>query len=496
MTFKSTIERVSDPRVKSLGAGLFSGIAGYDAYAAGKAPDISGIVARGATLTIRLSQPDGGFLANLAQGWACAVPPGTPADEGGLNDIPSAGPYYIVSYTPRQQLVLRENPNYGGDRPHRLDQIVFTIGVDPVRAVERIGADTATTPPTEFRPRLLPGSRRSTTGKQGGEGGTAALLRQRGERPASPAHEHEQAALLRRATAAGGQLCDRSPRARRPGKTVPREQPVQRGGADGPVPAASTPGATSRRLYPTRGPDRRRAKELAGRLQATAVLYIANLPLWRQEAEIVRRDLKPLGIDVQVKEFAVGDFFTRISRPGEPFDLAVSGYFFPPDPGVGLEMFDGATIGSQTSANYSYFDDPAFNRRFKAAKKLSGAERYRASGRLAFELARDAAPAAAIGTTTSHDFFSDRIGCQLYQPNWGIDLAALCDNRGPLRPSIPPGLPVASKQGWISTARHSATIIYTHKGPLALVLLTYREALPLVDAEKLGRRVFLAVMPG
>jgi len=70
------------------------------------------------------------------------------------------------------------------------------------------------------------------------------------------------------------------------------------------------------------------------------------------------------------------------------------------------------------------------------------------------------------------------------------------DNRGPLRPSIPPGLPVASKQGWISTARHSATIIYTRKGPLVLVLLTYREALPLVDAEKLGRRVFLAVMQG
>jgi hypothetical protein len=44
-----------------------------------------------------------------------------------------------------------------------------------------------------------------------------------------------------------------------------------------------------------------------------------------QEAQVIRRNLKPLGIDVQVKEFPIGDFFTRMFRPGEPFDLAVSG---------------------------------------------------------------------------------------------------------------------------------------------------------------------------
>ncbi len=46
--------------------------------------------------------------------------------------------------------------------------------------------------------------------------------------------------------------------------------------------------------------------------------------------------------------------------------------------------------------------------------------------RLELELERDLAPAAAFATNASRDFFSARMGCQLYQPVYGIDLAALC----------------------------------------------------------------------
>jgi hypothetical protein len=45
---------------------------------------------------------------------------------------------------------------------------------------------------------------------------------------------------------------------------------------------------------------------------------------------------------------------------------------------------------------------------------------------LALELERDYAPVAAIATSTSRDFFSARMGCQIYQPVFGIDVAALC----------------------------------------------------------------------
>ena len=57
------------------------------------------------------------------------------------------------------------------------------------------------------------------------------------------------------------------------------------------------------------------------------------------------------------------------------------------------------------------------------------AKRYRVFSRLAFDLERDDAPVAAIATGASLDFFSARMGCQLYQPVYGIDIAALCVRR-------------------------------------------------------------------
>ena len=91
-----------------------------------------------------------------------------------------------------------------------------------------------------------------------------------------------------------------------------------------------------------------------------------------------------------------------------------------------LVIFDGSSIGPKNNTNLSYFNDPAFNRRLKAIAKLSGAKRYRAASRLALELQRDGVPVAAFATTASRDFFSARIGCQVYQPLWGMDLGALC----------------------------------------------------------------------
>ena len=76
-------------------------------------------------------------------------------------------------------------------------------------------------------------------------------------------------------------------------------------------------------------------------------MYTPRSAPWAQEAQIIRRDLAPLGIDVQVKEFAVGDYFARIGRPGEPFDLAISGYTMPPDPLGALTPFDGSNIGNE-----------------------------------------------------------------------------------------------------------------------------------------------------
>ncbi len=430
MTFKSTIERLTSRRMKSPSATLFSGIVGYQAYATGKAHQLSGVVARGRTLTIRLSQPDGVFLANLAVGSACAVPRDTPADAGGINDLPSAGPYYIASYTPRQQLVLRRNPNYHGDRPRRLDQIVYMIGVDRSRALEEIEAGKADYAagglPREAGPRLEseygPGSKAAKAGHQQYFISAANGARYLHLNMSRPLFSDLQ---LRRAV---NYAIDRQALVTQ-GRRFVDVNPFNAGVPTDDYVPPSIAGARDFHLYPLNGPDLRRAKRLAGRVHATAVLYTPNVPPWLQEAQIIRRDLKPLGIDVQVKEFPIGDFFARIARRGEPFDLAVSGWNLFPDPEEILAIFDGSTIGPNNNKNLSYFNDPVFDRKFKAAAKLSGAKRYRAYSRLALELERDGVPVAAIETSTSRDFFSARIGCQVYQPVYGMDIAALCIRR-------------------------------------------------------------------
>ena len=80
-------------------------------------------------------------------------------------------------------------------------------------------------------------------------------------------------------------------------------------------------------------------------------------------------------------------------------------------------------------SNGPTFDDPLAQRRMAAAARLSGPERYLTYGALDLELARNAAPLAAFGNASSHDFFSARIGCQTFGA-YGMDLAALCTRPG------------------------------------------------------------------
>jgi ABC-type oligopeptide transport system substrate-binding subunit len=121
----------------------FADIAGAGAYMADTAPHISGVVARGDTLTIHLLAPAPDFLSRIAQPIFCAVPSNTPTAPQAARAIPSAGPYYVTSYTPGQGVVLLRNPNYHGSRPHHLARIEVAMGFSNRRAITDIEAGAA-----------------------------------------------------------------------------------------------------------------------------------------------------------------------------------------------------------------------------------------------------------------------------------------------------------------------------------------------------------------
>ncbi|MBV9417041.1 MAG: hypothetical protein JO363_18800, partial [Solirubrobacterales bacterium] len=141
-TFKDSIERAFNPKIKGWAVD-FNDIAGVRAYEAGQAAHISGIVARGNTLTFHLVSPNPDFLARLTEPPMCAVPSGTPINPNQVRVIPSAGPYYVQSYTPGQSVVLVRNPNYHGRRPQHFERIQLTLGVPARRAVADVEAGRA-----------------------------------------------------------------------------------------------------------------------------------------------------------------------------------------------------------------------------------------------------------------------------------------------------------------------------------------------------------------
>ncbi len=100
-TFKDSIERTLNPRMDSYSAHYLADVVGARAYMAGKAAHITGVVANRDTLTIRLRAPAPDFLSRIAEPAFCAVPSNTPI-KGTRGVIPSAGPYYVASYTPGQ----------------------------------------------------------------------------------------------------------------------------------------------------------------------------------------------------------------------------------------------------------------------------------------------------------------------------------------------------------------------------------------------------------
>src|SRR5262249_34423803 len=83
----------------------------------------SGVVARGNTLTVHLTDSARDFPARMSVTAFCAVPKALPMrPEVGLAPYPGSGPFYIDAYVPGRKLVLAKNRFYRGTSPRHVDQ--------------------------------------------------------------------------------------------------------------------------------------------------------------------------------------------------------------------------------------------------------------------------------------------------------------------------------------------------------------------------------------
>ena len=419
-TFKHTIERSLSPR-KSMGLGG-SGLGQFDlgdvmvgaaAYMAGRARHIAGVTANGHQLTVRLIRPTPNLPELISDIPFCAVPTDMPfTPQSGA--FPTSGPYYIAAATPQRGLTLLRNPNYHGDRPRRPRRIEVVIGPQhPVAEVEASKLDytiDGVTPAQSARlePRYGAGSPASRAGDQ------QYFVNPRLEvddidlnasRPLFASERMRRAvnyAVDRRALAANG------------GTYYAHATVAQMYLPPG------VPGFRNEHIYPPT-PDVAKARRLAGPGRHTAVAFCFLQPGTggRRAAYIIAKNLAAIGIDVQVECFPGDQYWTRLFAPGARWDLAVDG-------GGGIRDVDPGDFlnGLATPGN------PHVESLIDAASRQSGLARASAYARVDHTLVSDTAPEIAFATESEHDFFSARIGCQLYQRVIGMDLGALCIRPG------------------------------------------------------------------
>jgi ABC-type oligopeptide transport system substrate-binding subunit len=169
------------------------------------------------------------------------------------------------------------------------------------------------------------------------------------------------------------------------------------------------------------------ARRLAGDLHATAVLYTCTTKPCPQIAALLTSELARIGIRLRVKEFPAEAVYRQAALPGAPYDIATLGWSMDwLDPGDVLHpLFDTSAIGTPNNLNLANFSDARLDSRLNAALELYPPARYQAVARAALALER-ATPLLAYSVDPAINLFSSRIGCQVDQPLYGVDLAALC----------------------------------------------------------------------
>jgi ABC-type transport system substrate-binding protein len=430
-TFRHTLERSLAPtNPYSAGPNWVSDIAGVSAYRAHTADHITGVRVRGNTLTITLVKPAGDFLTRLSMFAFCPVPMSVPVHEKGFTTkpIPSAGPYYIKWFD-EHRTVLERNPNYHGDRPRKSARIIFTNDVPTPQAVTLADEGKIDVLPQDFdftTPLLNP---YDVLDRRSGAGSPAAR------------HEKQQyfsypAPLTDYVVLNAGRPLLRDVRLRRAVNYAIDRKALARAFADAPadqiVPPA-VPGFRPGRVYPLDAPDVTVARRLSGGHIRHAVLYwCGSDERQRALAAIIRADLARIRIRVS---------FDPAPQCHERYDARALR--------ADLILFNAAyqfsAVGSQerdpqpfldhalsTDGRYGSALGPgpwtrrAFRQRLARASVLRGESRRRAYAELVGELTR-AAPFAVYGSFVWSEYFSPRIGCKVFQGEYGFaDLGALC----------------------------------------------------------------------
>ena len=417
-SFVAAMNRDANPKMNSPVDAFVGDIVGWNDVVNKKAKTISGVTANGNKLTIKLTQKDGGLIDKLAMPFFCAIDPAkTPVDPQGVKTLPGAGPYYIAARTVGKQLVMKVNPYYKGNRPHRAGTIVFTMNTDPQQTYLQVSKGTYATDPNG----LDNPAAASQLAKTYGINKTRFFVHATPEtdylalntaRPAFGSLAVRQAAnyaidrpALLRAFGFGG------------GKTTTAILPPSLAG-----------GVEVTNPYPLNAPNAAKAKSLAAGKCGNVQLWYGTGPVGTPQSGILSYDLKQMGCTVTTKPFQGYALFTAAGVKGAPYDAALAGWY--QDYADGYDFFhillDGRAIQGSNNNNLAYFNEPSVNAKIDTANEESGVNRSQSWGKLDNYTMSNYAPWASMDNRNIRDFIGPKTAGYLFIPAYGaLDLGTL-----------------------------------------------------------------------
>ena len=382
-----------------------SNIVGAEAVRQGARRTAAGVVVRGNRLIINLTKSDPTFLAKISMPFFQAMSRRLPEDREVIsvndrNDLPSAGPYFVSFREPNRSIVVTRNPFYRGPRPRNLQAINFRVGVNLEAGFNEVRAGQA-----DYQLGLPP-TAHAELGRQFGVNRSRYRV-QPSNCVAYYAFNHDRPLMrgnvrLKRAI----------------NYVISRQAIVQQYGAYAGRPhdqilPPGFPGFINANIYPLTRPNVTRARQLAqGALRGGRAVFFHGLTApGPQVMEIVRADLRRIGLEIEPRGFRGFAIYDAAGKRGSAHDITTVGWCQDyPDPYDFINvLLYGGNIQAENNNNLAYFNNPAYNRKMARAARMLGEARLRTYGALDVDIMRNQAPWAVWLNPTDLYFFGARI---------------------------------------------------------------------------------------
>ena len=410
--FQKAIFRALTKSMQSPAVPFIQDIVGAQAMIDGKANTASGVIAKGNTLIIKLTQPDGGLLSKLGMPFFQAISTKMANDPKGIDSYPSGGPYVISSRIPNRRIVLKRNKFYKGSRPANIDTFDITVNTNLDQSLLQVKSNQI-----DYDMGGLPPTAHAGLAQQYGTN--------KGQYQVHQLVETDYVALNTSRPTFGSVAMRKAANFAIDRPAMLRVRGAFAGKRTDQVLPPGMGGFKDAKVYPLKGADYAKAKSLAGSNCKGTTVYTTTSATGQALGQVLKYNLTQMGCDVTVKPYQGFQIYIAAGTKGEPFDAALVGWNQDyPDPYDFLDiLLNGNNIHADNNNNLAYFNNAKINSLLASANKKVGPARYSAYGNLDVQITKDYAPWAAYDNRNEREFVSKRTGGYLFQPaNASADL--------------------------------------------------------------------------